>query len=97
MEIGRSGKRTGLLTEKPSESALYPGWAALIATTARKRVCSGHPKVGGQPSVGQGPWLVCRGSLEGKAWGLKAGWSFLPLLCPDVISSYIIQRPPTYL
>lgn len=69
--------------EKPPASALSLGWAALIVMMAKKGSAVAIPD--GQPSLGQGPQLLCRRSLEGKAWGPNAKWSFFPaLLCPTI-------------
>ena len=87
-----SRKRTGLLAEKPLASALSLGWAALIVMMAKKGSAVAIPE--GQPSLGQGPQLLCRRSLEGKAWGPNAKWSFFPaLLCPTITCPQLRSSP----
>lgn len=50
-----------------------------------------------QPWLGQGRLLLCRRSLEGKAWGPNPEQQFfLPLLCPNIISPYVPSGPTTH-
>lgn len=71
------------LTEKPSESAMSLGWAALSAMMAKNGSAVVIPV--GQPSLGEGPQVLCRSGVEGKYGAPKAEPSFFPpLLCPTV-------------